>query len=100
MSYVCSKIFVMNTRHWWNGRWSRLARRDIFVRPLDGRWLVELRRGGPAGRSHTWPFGSERDAVAWVESALVDAEAGWREPVKSPDALATAKVASADARAG
>ncbi|GAA3200282.1 hypothetical protein ACFO1B_05355 [Dactylosporangium siamense] len=70
----------MNERQWWNGRWSRLVRRDVFVRnAADGRWQVELRRGGPEGRLRVRSFGSEQDAVGWIESAVVDPEAGWRE---------------------
>ncbi|MEV0559731.1 hypothetical protein [Dactylosporangium sp. NPDC050588] len=73
----------MNERQWWNGRWSRLGRRDVFVRnAADGRWQVELRRGGPDGRLRVRSFDSERDAVGWVESAVLaddDPEAGWRE---------------------
>jgi hypothetical protein len=76
----------MNERQWWNGRWSRLVRRDVFVRNgADGRWQVELRRGGPGGRLRTRAFDSEGDAIGWVESAVLkpddpeDPEAGWRE---------------------
>jgi hypothetical protein len=70
----------MNERQWWNGRWSRLVRRDVFVRnAADGRWQVELRRGGPEGRLRVRAFESERDAVGWVESAVLDPETGWRE---------------------
>ncbi|WP_432831976.1 hypothetical protein [Dactylosporangium sp. CA-092794] len=70
----------MNERQWWNGSWSRLTRRDVFVRnAADGRWQVELRRGGPEGRVRTRSFGSEREAVGWVQSAIVDPDTGWRE---------------------
>ncbi|MFF5230001.1 hypothetical protein [Dactylosporangium sp. NPDC000521] len=73
----------MNERQWWNGRWSRLVRRDVFVRnAADGRWQVELRRGGPDGRLRVRSFDSESDALGWVESAVLDdedPEAGWRE---------------------
>lgn len=70
----------MNERQWWNGRWSRMVRRDVFVRnAADGRWQVELRRGGPDGRLRVRSFGSEVDAVGWVESAVVDPQEGWRE---------------------
>lgn len=70
----------MNERQWWNGQWSRLVRRDVFVRnAADGRWQVELRRGGPGGRQRVRAFDSEHDAVVWVESAVIEAETGWRE---------------------
>ena len=70
----------MNERQWWNGRWSRLVRRDVFVRnAAGGRWQVELRRGGPEGRQRVRSFETEREAVGWVESAVLDPAAGWRE---------------------
>ncbi|MEU7868018.1 hypothetical protein [Dactylosporangium sp. NPDC049140] len=72
----------MNERRWWNGSWARLTRRDVFVRnAADGRWQVELRRGGPEGRVRTRAFGSEREAVEWIEATVVGAEPSWREIV-------------------
>ena len=85
----------MTTRRWWNGRWGRLTRRDVFMRVTDGDWVVELRRGGEGGRTRTRSFGSEEAAVSWVEDALVAAEAGWREL----DARWLRKVASSAATA-
>ncbi|WP_327008120.1 hypothetical protein OHA72_13100 [Dactylosporangium sp. NBC_01737] len=70
----------MNERQWWNGRWSRLVRRDVFVRnAADGRWQVELRRGGPDGRLRVRTFDSEGAAVDWVRSAVLDPAEDWRE---------------------
>ncbi|UWP82062.1 hypothetical protein [Dactylosporangium fulvum] len=70
----------MNSRQWWNGRWSRLVRRDVFVRNATAdRWQVELRRGGPEGRVRTRTFDSQVAAVEWVESSVLDPESGWRE---------------------
>nr|BFE64999.1 hypothetical protein GCM10020063_095250 [Dactylosporangium thailandense] len=72
----------MNERRWWNGSWSRLTRRDVYVRnAADGRWDVELRRGGPEGRVRTRGFGSEREAIEWIEATVVGAEPNWREIV-------------------
>lgn len=70
----------MNERRWWNGSWSRLTRRDVFVRnAAEGRWQVELRRGGPGGRIRSRSFASECEAVEWIESAVIVVDAGWRE---------------------
>ncbi|WP_433210965.1 hypothetical protein ACQP00_49555 [Dactylosporangium sp. CS-047395] len=72
----------MNERRWWNGSWSRLTRRDVYVRnAAEGRWQVELRRGGPEGRVRTREFGTEREAVEWIEASVVGIEADWREIV-------------------
>jgi hypothetical protein len=69
----------MDSRQWWNGRWGRLARREIFVGPADGQWVVELRRGGEGGRSRTRTFASEAEALDWVENAVLEADGGWRQ---------------------
>jgi hypothetical protein len=75
----------MNERRWWNGSWSRLTRRDVYMRnAADGRWQVELRRGGPDGRVRTRVFDSEPEAVDWIESAVVDPGSGWREVQRDP----------------
>jgi hypothetical protein len=44
-------------KHWWNARWGRLARRDLYLREDAGIWLVEDRVGGPDGKSQFQPFG-------------------------------------------
>jgi len=75
----------MDMRHWWNGRWSRLSRREVFVRRDGGQWRVELVRGGVGGRTRTRAFGTERDAVSWVEEVLLNVDDGWRE-VRAPHA--------------
>ena len=36
-------------RHWWNGRWGRIARRDIYLRADGDRYVVEAREGGADG---------------------------------------------------
>jgi hypothetical protein len=69
----------MNARQWWNGRWSRLARREVFMRQSGSHWAVELRRGGEGGRSRTKVFGAEAEALAWVHDRLVGGDDGWRE---------------------
>jgi len=37
---------VERRKHYWNGKWGRLARRDILVFEDGGAWLVEAREGG------------------------------------------------------
>jgi hypothetical protein len=69
----------MNSRHWWNGRWARLTRRDVFIRPIGGSWFVELRRGGDGGRARIRHFESEQVALGWVHAVLAVAGDGWRE---------------------
>jgi len=38
-------------KHWWNGKWGRIARRDIFLRVSGDQWYVESRNGGADGVS-------------------------------------------------
>jgi hypothetical protein len=84
----------MNERRWWNGSWSRLTRRDVFVRnAADGRWQVELRRGGSDGRVRTRMFGSEQDAVEWIKSAVVVDGFDWREVIPRIDSRQRRNVA-------
>src|SRR4051812_36671593 len=91
----------MNERRWWNGSWSRLTRRDVFVsNAADGRWQVELRRGGPDGRVRVRAFESEGEAVAWIEDAVVAAEANWREIVAAERGKAKARARRKVAKAG
>lgn len=35
--------------HWWNERWGRLARRDVWLRTDGTRWRVEAQQGGREG---------------------------------------------------
>src|SRR5262245_58684982 len=69
----------MDSGHWWNGRWGRLARRDVFVRPADEGGQVELRRGGEGGRSRSRTFASKTEAAGWVLTVLLETDGGWRE---------------------
>jgi hypothetical protein len=59
---------------WWNGRWGRLARRDIWLK-LDVTWRVEARKGD--GDSGVWShdYSSEEDARAAI-AAMMDRTGG------------------------
>ena len=77
-SYVCSNIWVERRKHWWNGTWGRLARRDVLLWEDGGRWLVEARRGGAEGRSRWFEYGDEDAATECVRGLLADSP-HWRE---------------------
>ena len=65
-------------RHWWNGSWGRLTRRDVYVR-TDGRaWEVEARLGGAEGRSTIRACPDEAAATAIAEGWL-DRHFEWRQ---------------------
>lgn len=67
-------------RHWWNGRWARVARRDVYLWPADDGWRVEVRRGGPGGRLRLRTFATECEALTWIAERVMGVEEGWREP--------------------
>lgn len=65
-------------RHYWNGRWGRLARTDVVLYEDAGRWIVEHRSGGSEGSSTMIEFDSEEAALDRVRDLLAGA-GDWRE---------------------
>jgi len=65
-------------KHYWNGRWGRLARRDIVLFEDAGLWTVEVRVGGVEGRSQMIEYESEDAALDRVRDLLAGAD-DWRE---------------------
>lgn len=65
-------------KHWWNGKWGRLARRDVFLRTDGDTWHVEQRAGGAEGVSHFYEFDSEDAGYDAVRDLLVGPDE-WRE---------------------
>lgn len=70
-------------RHWWNGKWGRLARRDVLLYQDDktSRWSVEARDGGVEGERRVWELACEPDAMKLIEDLMSDPIPGeaWRE---------------------
>ena len=65
-------------KHWWNGKWGRIARKDIFLRVSGDQWYVEQRTGGGDGVSTFVEFNSEEAALDAVRALLAGPEE-WRE---------------------
>ena len=65
-------------KHWWNGKWGRIGRRDVFLRTDADRWYVERREGGAEGTSRFYEFDRE-DAAYDTVHALLDGPDRWRE---------------------
>ncbi|HEX5741418.1 MAG TPA: hypothetical protein VFY17_07695 [Pilimelia sp.] len=58
--------------HWWNGRFERALRRDVFVRRDDlGTFVVEWREGGEGGASTATSHRSAWEAVTAARAYLV-----------------------------
>jgi hypothetical protein len=70
--------FMERRKHWWNGTWGRLARRDVYLYVDGNTWFVEGREGGAEGRSRWYEFADEQTALDCVHGLL--AQPGeWRE---------------------
>lgn len=65
-------------KHWWNGSWGRLVRKDVYLRTDGDQWFVEQRAGGAEGTSRFFEFGSEDDAYDVIHALLVGPDE-WRE---------------------
>lgn len=65
-------------KHFWNGRWGRLARVDVVLYEDAGRWIVEHRTGGVEGRTTMIEYDSEDVAHDRVRDLLAGVEE-WRE---------------------
>ncbi|HEY2948617.1 MAG TPA: hypothetical protein VGJ53_09495 [Micromonosporaceae bacterium] len=65
-------------KHWWNGSWGRLARKDVYLRTDGDQWFVEQRAGGADGASRFFQFGSEDDAYDVIRALLAGPDE-WRE---------------------
>jgi hypothetical protein len=64
---------------WWNGRWGRLARRDIWLRALTT-WRVEVRQGdADTGTTKHWDFANEKAAREFVDRLILTGGDGWRD---------------------
>ncbi|MFY1697211.1 MULTISPECIES: hypothetical protein [unclassified Solwaraspora] len=72
-------------KHWWNGVWGRLARRDVFLRTDADHWYVEARVGGADGRSRFTEHGTE-DAAYDMVRHLLAGPGDWREVSDGPPA--------------
>ncbi len=64
-------------KHWWNGKWERLARRDVYLRADADQWFVEQRAGGADGMSRFYEYDSEDEAYEAVRALLTGPDE-WR----------------------
>jgi hypothetical protein len=67
-------------KHWWNGKWGRLAREDILLSEDAGIWWVEAREGGAEGRSRWFELPNEDLALDCVRDMISMSHFNdWRE---------------------
>jgi len=72
-------------KHWWNGKWGRLTRKDVYLRVSGDQWYVEERSGGADGVSHFFECANE-DAALDVIRAKLGGPDEWRELSVRPPA--------------
>jgi hypothetical protein len=75
---MCSNMQMERRKFWWNGKWGRLARRDVLLYEDGGAWWVEAREGGAEGRSRWFEFADEDAATDCVRMLIAGTER-WRE---------------------
>jgi hypothetical protein len=62
---------------WWNGKWGRLARRDVEIHHEPESWTVEARQGGPEGEASRWTAPTEAEART-IAQQLMQTDERWR----------------------
>lgn len=64
---------------WWNGRYGRIARRDLWLLADESRYMVQARIGDSDAPVEKWQFACEPDARAKVDELIRTGGDGWRE---------------------
>jgi hypothetical protein len=75
---MCSNTLMERRKFWWNGKWGRLARRDILLYEDGGVWWLETREGGVEGRSRWAEFHTEEAACDAVRP-MIEGPDRWRQ---------------------
>jgi hypothetical protein len=66
-------------QRWWNGRFGRLARRDVWLE-RDTTWRVRARDGDGDSPTKTWTFNNRAEADALVHRLITAEPAdGWKD---------------------
>jgi hypothetical protein len=68
-------------QRWWNGKWGRLARRDVWLEQ-DSTWHVHARQGGVDSptKDKTWTFANRAEADDMVRRLLAaEPTDDWRD---------------------
>lgn len=66
-------------RHWWNGSWGRLNRRDILLKTDGERWELETRLGGVEGKIKHFPVPDEAKALEVAQRWMSDGPFRWSD---------------------
>ena len=71
-------------KHWWNGKWGRIARKDVYLRVSGDQWYVEQRAGGSDGVSHFFEYDNEDAALDTVTDGVPTPWAGTPGGYRNP----------------
>ena len=66
--------------HWWNGRFGKVARRDIWWYGPQ-MWIVEFRQGDSYSPVKRWRFPDEAGALAAVDRLIETGGDGWQRAI-------------------
>jgi hypothetical protein len=66
---------------WWNGRWGRVARRDIKIYTDGDRWWLDDMRGGVEGTVRTTRDLDQTTAIE-LATSLMDGSDGWQDMIQ------------------
>jgi len=69
---------VRTVEHWWDGSWSTLWRRDVWLLTDGTSWRVQWREGTDEADLQTRDYRDEAGARAAVRGLLDTHEAQWR----------------------
>jgi hypothetical protein len=69
---------MVRERWWWNGKWGRIARRDVMIHRDDVVFYVVARSGGAEGRSRQYAATDAADAQRLADRFMATDER-WRE---------------------
>lgn len=70
---------MVTVEHWWNQKWGRLARRDVWLRRDGEEWVVQARQGDGDSRVWSRAYEVEADARAMLAGLLERGSEQWTD---------------------
>ncbi len=64
---------------WWNGKYGRIARRDLWLYTNGYVWRVDARQGDGDARVWSKQFTSEQEARQLTEDMMARADSQWKD---------------------
>lgn len=70
--------WVRTVEHWWDGSWSRLWARHVWLKHDGACWWVEAREGDTDGKVWRMHYDDETAARLMLDGLLARGAAEWR----------------------